>query len=264
MDNNEASKNKALRAIFLDRGELILEGSPKLVTTHYQKFLYARPGDKEQVREEIIQLNRDESRKENFMCRLEDVVPSPDAEQDSCEGPGEKKKLLPRQKALYLAEFKSKSNVLQKNAEVEVYDIFISDAEGEKVNSLVSNDEYYLHFKVRFNEDIDNFAFSWSIKNEKGRVLSGVRYPGQKNTIESATKNEIYVLKWKFKCSLLMGIYYIDIGVPRIEEGERKVLVANYDALPFKVQKPEKDEQGEFKWAVFQMEQKIDTIEVIS
>ena len=29
------------RAIFLDRGELVLEGPPKLVTIYYQKFLYA-------------------------------------------------------------------------------------------------------------------------------------------------------------------------------------------------------------------------------
>jgi lipopolysaccharide transport system ATP-binding protein len=252
------------RAIFLDRGELILEGSPRLVTTHYQKFLYARPGDKEQVRDEIILLNRDENKKNNTMCRLEEIKSTSGADQESCEEPGKDKKLLPRQKAIYLAEFQSKSKVLQKNAEIDVYDIFISEPGGEKVNSLVSNDEYYLHYKVRFNEDIDNFALSWAIKNEKGRVLSGVRYPGQKNTIESASKNEIYVLKWKFKCSLLTGIYYIDIGVPKIEEGERKVLVANYDALPFKVQKPEKDEKSEFNWAVFQMDQELSSLEVIS
>ena len=242
------------RAIFLDRGELILEGSPKLVTTHYQKFLYARPGDKELVRDEIIQLNLDEKKKRNYLCRLEETKST------SATG----RKSLPKQNAIYLAEFQSKSNVLQKNADIDVYDIFISEPGGEKVNSLVSNAEYYFHYKVRFNEDIDNFAFSWAIKNEKGWVLSGIRYPGQKNTIDSAAKNEIYVLKWKFKCSLLTGIYYIDIGVPRIVEGERKLLVANYDALPFKVQKQERDDQGEFNWAVFRMDQELDTIEVIS
>ncbi len=252
------------RAIFLDKGELILEGSPRLVTTYYQKFLYARPGDKEQVRDEIILLNQDENKKHNAMGRLQEAGSITDVDQDSSEEPSQDAKLPPRQKAIYLAEFQSKSQVIQKNAKLDVYDIFISDPGGEKVNSLVSNDEYSFHFKVRFNEDIENFALSWAIKNEKGRVLSGVRYPGQKNTIGSASKNEIYVLKWKFKCSLLTGIYYIDIGVPKIEEGERKLLVSIYDALPFKVQKPERDEQNEFNWGVFQMNQELDTIEVIS
>jgi len=54
------------RAILLDRGEIILDGSPKMVTMHYQKYLFVKPSEAGKVRDEIIQLNKDENKKEEF------------------------------------------------------------------------------------------------------------------------------------------------------------------------------------------------------
>ena len=39
------------RAILLDHGELILDGIPKFVTMHYQKLLYAEPGNQKKTRD---------------------------------------------------------------------------------------------------------------------------------------------------------------------------------------------------------------------
>jgi len=60
------------RAILLDNGELILEGSPKLVTMNYQRLLFAAPGTCHRIREEILRLNRDENHKKEFS---DDLLP---------------------------------------------------------------------------------------------------------------------------------------------------------------------------------------------
>jgi lipopolysaccharide transport system ATP-binding protein len=54
------------RAILLDYGELILEGTPKFVTVHYQKLLYARPEDQNSVRDAIIELYKSPETKANI------------------------------------------------------------------------------------------------------------------------------------------------------------------------------------------------------
>lgn len=250
------------RAILLDSGELILEGPPKLVTIHYQEFLYAKPGEQNKIRDEIIELNRDEEKKKDFMIKVEKKERIKEIKEEELERP-EIKKQEPKQKAIYLSGFESKSKVLQRNANIDIYDIYISTLDGKRVNCLVSNEEYFLNYKVRFNVEVENFAFSWALKNEKGLVLSGIRYPGQKGTIRKAAQNEIYLLKWKFRCALLEGIYYIDIGIPKLLDGVREILIANYDVMAFKVQKPEHDEKSEFNWAIFRMDQKIETIKIL-
>ncbi len=252
------------RAIFLDRGELILEGPPKLVTIYYQKFLYAKPKDRMRVRDEIILLNQDEEKKKDFIIEIEEQERKKVVKEKEDVVKAEEKAQVSKQKAFYLPGFESKSKVLQRNADIDVYDIHISTLDGKRVNCLVFDEEYFLNYKVRFNEEIENFAFSWAFKNEKGLVLSGIRYPGQKGTIDKAAPNEIYLLKWKFRCTLLQGIYYIDIGIPKLVGGVREILLANYDIMAFKVEKSEHDEKGEFTWAIFNMEQKIETIEILS
>ena len=58
------------RAIMLDKGELILEGHPKLVTTHYLKLLYSTLRERSMVRKSIIELNKDQRQKDTYAQQL--------------------------------------------------------------------------------------------------------------------------------------------------------------------------------------------------
>jgi len=250
------------RAIFLDEGELILEGPSKLVTIYYEKFLYAKQRERSKIRDEIIRLNRDEEKKRLYAEQVLKTSGVKEAEYAEKPKPERKPKIL--QQAILFSGFESKSKVLQKNADIDIYDIYISTPEGTKVNCLVSGDEYYFHYKVRFNTTVENFAFSWAIKNEKGIVLSGVRYPGQKGTMPRASADDVYGLTWSFQNTMLEGIYYIDIGIPRLVEGVREILVASYDVMAFKVQKPPVDDESEHGWAILSLDQKIISVETLS
>jgi lipopolysaccharide transport system ATP-binding protein len=248
------------RAVFLDAGELILEGPPKLVTTYYLKYLYAKSEDRARTRDEIVQLNRDAERKAAFSRKA-------DEEPDRGEGrPVEQPLRLfgpqkPLQIAEYLSGFESKTKVIQKNADIDVFDIKITTRDGRKVNYLVSGEEYFLEYRIRFNTGAKHFAFSWTLKNEKGVVLTGARHPGQKGTLASARKNDVWTVRWKFRCALLEGAYFFDIGLPHLRGGVKKTLVALYDILAFKVQKPSHTEDAEFKWGLFDMDQTLETIQ---
>ena len=63
------------RAILLDRGELILDGPPRLITTYYQRMLFDESYPDEKIRREILELNRDQAAKEAFFREIQHIQP---------------------------------------------------------------------------------------------------------------------------------------------------------------------------------------------
>jgi len=249
------------RAVLLDRGELILEGHPKVVTMNYQNYLFVRPGAAGRVRREIVQLSKVVYKKKDGVVNLG----GPDDEGDSIqkEESGEREvQEVPVQRAVYLNGFKSKSMLVQKNEGVDIYDIYISCIDDRKVNNLVTNEKYRLNYKVRFNMDVEDVIFSFAFKNERGIKMSGARYPGRNDPIKKISKNEEYHIKWEFRCQLLDGRYYLDLGVVKTADGDHKVISAIYDALVFKVQKMQYKGNGIEYTYIFNMDQRVEIDQV--
>ena len=111
------------RAVLLDKGELILDASPKLVTMYYQKYLFTIPRDAAKARNEIIQLNKDEKKKKRFIEHLEEKemrIAAKEKEKQQVN-----KKNQEEDKAFFIPNFTPKSTVVTKNYDVDIYDIHI-------------------------------------------------------------------------------------------------------------------------------------------
>ncbi len=253
------------RAILIDDGEIILEGSPKFVTINYDKLLFGKPTERENLRKELMALNQ-QKLKEFVLIEQPKELPEKSPKIDSSLfGAGESVDIpkIPNNRsciheAIYLPEFQSKSNTIYKTAKINLVDAHISTMDGKKVNYLFPNEFYDMNFSIVFDEDAENIAFACVFKTEKGMVLSGIRHPAVGKTLEKATKKTKYLLKWKFKCSFLPGNYYIDIGVIGFKGGEKRVLSAEYDALVFKVQNCNCLKERISIWGHFSIEPKID------
>ncbi|MGD2090367.1 MAG: ABC transporter ATP-binding protein [Candidatus Aminicenantes bacterium] len=219
------------RAIFLDKGELILEGPPKFVTMHYQKFLYVETKNSDAFRNEIIQLNKDEEKKKRFAVDLGKKEIKTDVEK---KPQIDKKVQGEESKAFYIPNFKPKSTVITKNEDVEIYDIYIRTLDGKKVNMLVMNEEYVYRFKIKFNIDAVHVATGSPFKTEKGFIITNAHL--KNNYIEKVTKGSEYLIEWSFKCVLLPGTYYTNASVGANVKSDLKLLVRIVDAYVFKVQ----------------------------
>jgi len=226
------------RAILLDKGEKILEGPPKFVTSHYQKMLFAKPEDAQKIREEIIQLDHDSEKKKAFVSTEKKKVDKTGKKEGKIDNnnPGEDD-----QKPFFIEGFKPKSLVEQKNFDVEIKDIEIRTPEGERVNALVMEEDYIYSYKVQFNIEAENVVFSMAIKNEKGLVVSsaktGIGGRDYGNVINYIKEGDQYLIDWNFKCSLLPGNYYTNIGIKSFPPGKEPFYLNRIvDALVFKVQ----------------------------
>ncbi len=163
------------RALLVDGGQLILEGSAKLVTTQYERLLFSNPAHTRKIRDEIVELNAKPDLKQKFMQSMANKPTATKsgqkegAEVVSVPGEGPRAEFIP--------DFTPKSTIEYKSYDVEISDIFISTPDGRKVNSLVINAEYIFSYKVKFNMDAERVSFGMSLKTEKGLILgAGASY----------------------------------------------------------------------------------------
>jgi len=230
------------RAILLDKGEIILDGTAKLVTTFYQKLLFAGPKKQQKTREEIIQLNQDEKKKKLYTSEIEDEKTNPTKKDTPTENKDKENQPTPslsegvRQKSYFIPGLKPKSTVEYKNYDVDITDIHIKTPNGSKVNALVLNEQYIYTYNVKFNIDAKNVIFGTSIKTTNGVLLWGMNSQSQEKVIHQVRKGDTYLVEYDFACHLLPGIYYANAGVTSMNNSKRIYLNRIMDALVFKVQ----------------------------
>jgi lipopolysaccharide transport system ATP-binding protein len=223
------------RAIMLDKGELILEGHPKLVTTHYLKLLYSTLRERPIVRESIITLNKDQAQKDTYAQQL--VREELDKDSDKLLYDHERKEAeSANMQSFYIESFQSSTTIQHKTPAVDLFDLEIQTPDGQKVNALVMNEDYICTFKVKFNVSLQFVSFNVKIKSVKGINVSGIRFPKNNTDFPRVKKGEVYRFDWRFNCKLVPKSYFVNITMSNFSDGEKIQLLHLADALAFKVQ----------------------------
>ena len=225
-------------AILLDQGDLILEGPSKLVTAQYERFLNARKEKISDVRNEILAMKIDDrvkARKKEESVKINTKRKRMGVESYQKNQKENLSDTLDR-KPSFIKGFETKSRVEYKNYDVSVFDIHIRTPGGKNVNSLLMEEEYIYSYKISFNIDAENVAFGMKFKTEKSINLSGVSSHKLNKKIRKVSVGDIYSVDWRFKCFLLPGIYYTNLGVSAQLGKERVFLNRIVDAIVFKVQ----------------------------
>lgn len=210
------------RAIFLDAGNIILDSDAKTVTTYYEKYVFAKQSNKEQIKQEIENLSSNEiqthSIKENTKNRIITH-----------------KEEIHQLNDYFIPDFIPKSTVEFKNYNVMISDMLIKNSNGTRVNVLVHGKEYTYCYRVKFGLTAQNVSVSMNIKNEKGVPLSGASLSTFKREIPIVSKGEEIEVVWSFKCQLLPATYFLNTGSSSLVNGERVVLHRIIDCCCFKV-----------------------------
>lgn len=240
------------RCIWLNEGELILDGPPKLVTAMYNRLSHTRPEEIPVLLEEIRVLNQDEELKAGIyeeinsrknMEAVGDYAPDPPKEAERDSRLSQLQELV-RIKAHYIPDMVPKSTLAERHFNVDIFDVKITTLRGEQVNVILSNEEYECHYTVKFNEPLRNVFFRVLFNDEKSVFLAGMNTRKTDMVISLAAPGETYHLTWKFRCNFLSGFYFIGISVLGLTGGEIVRIAGIADALVFQVIDPAKIKQG--------------------
>jgi lipopolysaccharide transport system ATP-binding protein len=200
------------RAIWLHRGEKVLEGATKPVTALYQKHGAKKTLDKAAVLREYEKL----------------LAPAP--------------KRPEKAHALLRPDFRAKSVAYEPDGAV-ISDARIVDEAGREVNVLQKNGVYFFTYTVTFQAPFGHVNLATTLKTKTGLALGG---QGEKNVLLNVREGERYTIGWRFKTILNPGIYFFNCGVNVIENGERRTLHRIIDAYMFEVQAEKNDKANNY------------------
>ena len=215
-------------ALFLDSGQLVMQGSPKDVVTQYQRYLNL-PADRAMELKQSLMMN---------------IQPSILEHNDSEGAEGEIAGELAVSNHLnnadkldrYDPEFKSQSRVEYEQNGARIENPALYNAAGERVNILTKGQTYTYTYDVIITEDAREVDSGMMIKSTSGVEIAGATTggdPARRLTVVPAETT--LKASFQFKCDLAPTIYFLNAGVMAKSEDGRVYLHRIMDALIFRV-----------------------------
>lgn len=208
------------RVILLDQGELILEGNPKDVVNYYQKLIFMNPGIKrDNFRESLMKYG---CAYENNYLKMGKDYCSNTSNEEICEGN-------------YDNSIKNDAAVWYESNGAKISNVRILTDFGKKVNVLYTGHNYVVCYDVEFFKDAYEISFGTLFKTISGFEIAGANTLNSSDRIESVSRGRKMSIRFKFRCVLRNGTYFLNCGCTGLVGEKNVFLHRGVDALMFRV-----------------------------
>ena len=197
------------RVVLLNQGHKLGEGSPKEMIDAYKQVLVGQY----EVPEEEDSLLEDEDINELAA--------------EVSEGHKKKKKAAVLNEVLGVnpdaLEYGTKAAV--------IHDYYVTDKKGTKASAIIKGEEFTLHYKVKFEEDVPAPIFAFTIKNVRGTEITGTNSMFEKAFLSDAKAGEVKEVTFTQNMDLQGGEYLLSLGVTGYEKEKFEVYHRLYDVI---------------------------------
>lgn len=210
------------RAVLLDGGELIADGSPKAVVGLYQKLLYAPPPAAAALRQ---------SAKDRLRGNAEiDVLTDESIKSDA--GSNE---ILLNEEETYDPSFVPMDTIVYESHGATISSPEVCRLDGTRVNGLVRGRSYVYRYLVEFAADLENVRFGMVIKTLNGTHLGGSLSAPTFADGRRFRRGQKVIVEFQFDCMLNPGVFFLNAGVFGNIGGSEVVIHRLADAAAFRV-----------------------------
>jgi len=241
------------RALLLDRGELLTEGSPKYVVSRYQKILYSPAGKYQSIRERIRSgreadtfpfEERSESRAQTSgtgeigdpgvrdRIQAVDSVAAPPPVASKAAGNGLGRGM---DGSFFEEGLTPKSTFRYDRSGASILDPHIETPDGRRVNILEAQREYLYAYRVRFDQTVRDVRCGMLIKTITGLELAGCITSWHGDSLPNVDAGTELEVRFRFPCLFASGAYFLNAGVQGSVSGEHVYLDRWIDGAMFKV-----------------------------
>ena len=193
------------RVILLNQGVKLGEGSPKQMIDAFKQVLvgqYQAP----EAEEELVS----EEAKESETVENKEEQPK----QVSAEVLGINEKAL---------EYGTK--------EGEIVEFYVTDKKGTKTGAIIKGEEFTLHMKVKFKNDLPAPIFAFTIKDRHGTEITGTNSMVEKAFLSPVKAGEEKYITFTQNMDLQGGEYLLSLGLTGYEGDTFQVYHRLYDVL---------------------------------
>ena len=112
-----------------------------------------------------------------------------------------------------------------------IHDYYVTDKKGTKTSAIIKGEEFTLHYKVRFEEDIPAPIFAFTVKNVRGTEITGTNSMFEKAFLSAVKAGEEKEVTFTQNMDLQGGEYLLSLGVTGYEGEKFEVYHRLYDAI---------------------------------
>lgn len=112
-----------------------------------------------------------------------------------------------------------------------ITDYYVTDKNGVKTTAIIKGEEFTIHYKVNFTEEIEAPIFAFTVKNIRGTEITGTNSMFEKAFLKGVKKGEQKEVTFTQKMDLQGGEYLLSFGVTGYEKDKFQVYHRLYDVL---------------------------------
>ena len=225
------------RAVLLNQGVLLGEGTPKKMIDIYKQVLVGQYPLPKSETENLL----DDEEIRSAAAKAADGKGNKDkpgertgGSSDTSKDTGDRKEKGPGQKS---GETSGQSG--QENPDLLEYgdgaasitDYYVTDDSGRRVNSIIKGSEFTVHMRVKFVRDVSAPIFAFTFKNIMGIEITGTNSMVEKAFLDPVKAGDIKDISFTQKMTLQGGEYLLSFGVTGFEQNDFTVYHRLYDAL---------------------------------
>ena len=149
---------------------------------------------------------------------------------DEAENPGENMESAPEEDSLQKEKLNLNPEVLEYGSKLaEIVDFGIYDHTGLITNAIDKGQQFSVKMKVKFNDDISEPIFAFTIKDLKGTEITGTNTMYENSPVTSKKAGDIQEITFTQMMSLEAGEYMLCLGCTGYRNGDFTVFHRLYD-----------------------------------
>lgn len=213
------------RGLLLDKGDLLMQGTPKAVISNYQKLLYAPAEKLDSIRDGIRNHIADQADEEPSLTLTDDA----ECEEDiSTSTRVDNESFLDE-------EMLPQSTMRYHPRGARIDDVRIETLKGRRVNVLKHGNEYIYAYRVEFHNAAAAVRFGMMIKTVTGLEIGGaVSAPAGMSEL-IIRSGQVFRVRFRFKALLSTGTYFLNAGVTAFDPGGETFLDRYIDVAMFRI-----------------------------
>ena len=207
------------RAVLLNQGVLLGEGTPKKMIDIYKQVLV---GQYPLPKADATNLLDDDE------VRAAAAAAMGGADRGSDQAADESK---PSAQDSVSAAAENPDALEYGNGAARITEYFATDNKGIRTNSIIKGTEFTVHMKVRFDRDVAAPIFAFTFKNIMGIEITGTNSMVEKAFLDPVKKGDEKEISFTQKMTLQGGEYLLSFGVTGFEQNDFTVYHRLYDVL---------------------------------
>ena len=201
------------RAVLLNQGVLLGEGTPKKMIDIYKQVLV---GQYPLPKSEVENLLDDEEIRE--AAAAADKKASDKVKKDD-------------DKKASKADSVNPDTLEYGDGAATIEEYFATDSNGVRTSSIIKGTDFSVHMKVRFTQDVQAPIFAFTFKNIMGIEITGTNSMVEKAFLEPVKAGDVKEITFTQNMTLQGGEYLISFGVTGFKQNDFTVYHRLYDAL---------------------------------